>query len=387
MKITFVSNYLTHHQIPFCDAMHIRCRGDFRFISTEPMAQERKDGGWDFDNNYKYEIRSYETNMLSEAEVWINSSDVVLWGNCPKSLLLDRIKMNKLIFRYSERILKTGRLHCLSPRAIKNIRKEYRLVSDKNVYMLCASAYAAGDYYLFGAYKNKCFKWGYFPRMMYYNIDEILFKKEDEKIKLLWCGRFLNWKHCDDIIKACHTLHDKYNNFTLDIIGDGPEKENLKLLVNSLRAEQYINFFGSMKPEQVRDHMERANIYIFTSDFNEGWGAVLNEAMNSGCAVVASHAVGSVPYLVEDGKNGLVYKSGNVKSLCRNIEKLIKNKELCEKLGRNAYKTIYEQWNSEVAADRFIKLSNAALNNNSMNLFKNGICSQDGFLSNNWYKE
>lgn len=51
-----------------------------------------------------------------------------------------------------------------------------------------------------------------------------------------------------------------------------------------------------MKASEVRSYMEKADIYLFTSDFNEGWGAVLNESMNSGCAVVASHAIGSVPF-------------------------------------------------------------------------------------------
>jgi glycosyltransferase involved in cell wall biosynthesis len=61
-----------------------------------------------------------------------------------------------------------------------------------------------------------------------------------------------------------------------------------------------------MAPEAVRDHMEAADIFLFTSDFNEGWGAVLNESMNSACAVVASHAIGSVPFLLKDGENGFI---------------------------------------------------------------------------------
>ncbi len=48
---------------------------------------------------------------------------------------------------------------------------------------------------------------------------------------------------------------------------------------------------GAMSPDKVRAYMERADVFLFTSDFNEGWGAVLNESMNSGCAVVASHAM------------------------------------------------------------------------------------------------
>lgn len=55
---------------------------------------------------------------------------------------------------------------------------------------------------------------------------------------------------------------------------------------------------------KVREHMEDADIFLFTSDYNGGRGAVLNESMNSGCMVAASHAIGSVPFLLEDGKRG-----------------------------------------------------------------------------------
>ena len=53
--------------------------------------------------------------------------------------------------------------------------------------------------------------------------------------------------------------------------------------------------------------MERADIYLATSDRQEGWGAVINEAMNSGCAVVADHMMGAVPYLISHEENGMIY--------------------------------------------------------------------------------
>ena len=59
-----------------------------------------------------------------------------------------------------------------------------------------------------------------------------------------------------------------------------------------------IQILPPMPPEAVRRRMEQANLFLLTSDFQEGWGAVLNEAMNSGCAVVASHAAGAAPYLL-----------------------------------------------------------------------------------------
>ena len=47
---------------------------------------------------------------------------------------------------------------------------------------------------------------------------------------------------------------------------------------------------GALKPADVRKEMERADIFLFTSDYKEGWGAVLNEAMNARCAIVAVHS-------------------------------------------------------------------------------------------------
>lgn len=99
-----------------------------------------------------------------------------------------------------------------------------------------------------------------------------------------------------------------------------------------------------MNPNEVRKYMEKANIFLFTSNYEEGWGAVLNEAMNSGCAVVASHAIGSVPFLINDGVNGYIYKNGNKKELCKLVEMLALSKELREKIGVEAYKTLYNTW-------------------------------------------
>ena len=46
MKVVFVSNYINHHQIPFCNAMREQLSEDFFFVQTEPMAEERIKMGW-----------------------------------------------------------------------------------------------------------------------------------------------------------------------------------------------------------------------------------------------------------------------------------------------------------------------------------------------------
>ena len=84
MKITFFSNFLNHHQIPFCNEMYKLLGEDYKFVATEPMDQERVKLGWGLNERYTYEIRSYEND--STYDLCLNlglESDVVIIGSAP----------------------------------------------------------------------------------------------------------------------------------------------------------------------------------------------------------------------------------------------------------------------------------------------------------------
>ena len=141
-----------------------------------------------------------------------------------------------------------------------------------------------------------------------------------------------------------------------------------------------------MSPEEVRKHMEESEIFLFTSDRNEGWGAVLNEAMNSGCAVVASHAIGSVPYLIENKSNGLIYKDGDKDDLYIKVKYLLDFSQKRMKIGHAAYLTILNDWNAVKAAERVLTLSKTILNGEkSPDIFTSGICSKANGIKDNLY--
>lgn len=379
MTITFVSNYLTLHQIPLCEAMYRVLGDDFCFVNTEQMEVERIAMGWKNKINYPFEVD------LQKAGDLINESDIVIIGSADDSLIQYRIKNNKPVIRYSERILKEGRWHLLSPRAISKMLKAHTRFSDKRIWMLCASAYAAGDYGLFGAYWGKCYKWGYFPKTICYSEEQIIRKKNNSVVHILWCGRMLSWKHPEKAVLVAKYLRDKKIAFHMDIIGDGELKEIIQRQIVEYHLEDSVLMHGFVAPDEVRSYMEKANIFLFTSDFHEGWGAVLNEAMNSGCACVASHAIGAAPYLIHDEENGLLYKNGNVRQLCSQVEALAKNVELCKTMGLNAYHTVVDTWNAEVAATRLISFCNAIKRQEKIPEYQEGPMSKAQFLSNHWY--
>jgi glycosyltransferase involved in cell wall biosynthesis len=244
--------------------------------------------------------------------------------------------------------------------------------------MLCASAYTAKDYASFGLFKGKTYKWGYFPECKNYDAIEGLLKKKNFQ-EILWCGRFLDWKHPDDVLTVAKRLKEENIRFHINMIGTGEMGDTLNQMVLDNDLTDFVLFLGSMPPEQVREHMERAGIYLCTSDRKEGWGAVLNEAMNGGCAVVASTEAGSTPYMIRHGENGMAYSSCRVDELYKHVKHLLQHPEEQRQLGKAAYETIVTLWNADIAAERLYALCEKMLEGEKHpNLYADGPCSITG---------
>lgn len=385
MKVTFISNFLTHHQIPFSNSMYKLLGKDYSFVSTLSMDDERKGMGWEINADYTYEVKAYKSEVLMQkARELANESDVVIIGSAPDLFIEQRLKESKLTFKYSERLYKQGLSLGNLPRAIVSSYIHHGKFKKYPLYMLCASAFTARDLAIFGNYKQKTYKWGYFPELREHNIEELIRSKRGKVVKILWAGRFIGWKNPEQALIVAQRLDIENIEFQLKMIGNGEEFEKIKAMADNMSLNHSIEFLEVMTPDEVRKHMEETNIYLFTSDFNEGWGAVLNESMNSGCAVVASHAIGSVPFLIKNGENGLIYKNNDVDDLYEKVFSLVNDSEMCEILGKNAYMTIKSTWNSEVAADRFLMLSESLLNGDVLE-YKYGPCSKAELIKNNWF--
>lgn len=373
-KIAFVSNFYNHHQHTVSQALHRLTGGNYRFIATSEMNAERKALGYGQTQLPSYVCLAYQNREnMEEARKWILEADAVIAGSAPEWMLRQRIRAGKLLLRYAERPLKKGdQLPLYLPRFLK---WHLRDPAGKPIYMLAASGYTARDYAIFGLFRGKTYRWGYFPEAKQYR-DRTLLMEEKDPRKILWCGRFLPWKHPDDAIHAAKMLKDAGCTFSLDMIGAGEMEETLQNMIRDLDLSDTVRILGPMKPEQVRAHMEKTGIFLFTSDRQEGWGAVLNEAMNSGCAVVASHLIGAVPFLMEDGKNGLVYSSGDRKNLFEMVKTLLEDHKYQQTLGLGAYKTVTEIWNGEVAAQRLYHLIGNLLQKEKTMPYESGPCSK-----------
>lgn len=380
MELVFISNFLNHHQKLFADTLCNTDGIEFTFIETIPMYDWLKRGGYTDYSNESYVLRSWESKKSKQrAYKLAKSADVLIFAG-PESLsyAIMRAKCtDKLTFDVSERWLKKGFFNIFSPRLLRYLWYYNRYFRHKQFYKLCSSAFASGDQYKLGTYRNRCFKWGYFTK-----VDDLIVqdrcdrKTGDNIIRIMWCARFLNWKHPELPVKLAYRLKQKGYSFIIDMFGSGKELDSIKSLITRMAVEDVVSLCGNRPNDEILSEMREHDIFLFTSDKNEGWGAVLNEAMSNGCAVVGSDEIGSVPFLIEDGVNGCVFESRDLDSLEDKVIYLIEHPKKRVEMAQNAYHTLRNVWSPQNAAKQLLNLINAIQSGDESMIPEDGPCSR-----------
>lgn len=387
MQIVFLTNFLTPHQIDLYRSFISNKSIEFYFIECVETDKTALPIGWRSETDMLDNLVTYGQlhKDFKHYRDLIDSSDAVIIGSAPDSLIENRLKLNKLTFKYAERFYKTGFKASGYLRNMLAAWLHHGRFQKYPLYMLCASAYTAADCAKFGNYKNRCYKWGYFPELKKYDGIKALIENKAEN-SLLWAGRLIDFKHPELALRVAKRLMKDGYSFKLNIIGTGELEEKLRTQIKQEDLEDCVCLLGQMRPEKVREYMEQSEIFLFTSDRNEGWGAVLNEAMNSACAVVAGSAIGSVPFLIKDGENGFIYEDGNTDGLYERVKYLLDNDTVRENVSVNAYNTIINEWNAENAARKFVGLAQSLLDTpENPCIYENGVCSKAEYLKDNWY--
>ena len=384
MKVVYIANTCEHVVRPLCDGLYSEYGANFIFIETMELDKNRAGIGC-------LETRPYIFNAIgkeAEAKKLCNEADVVIFCGVSLDYIKERIAKNKLTIYYSERMFKKGFYRYFNPKTMLTVQKRFVKPSrNSNFHLLCASSYAALDFNRVGAFRNKMYKWGYQIEIREQDIDALMKVKPEDGLEFVWVGRLVALKHCDDAIRVIARLKNEGYAPRLTIIGSGIEEQNLKILVAKLGVEDCVKFKGTCKIDETRAEMDKANIFMFTSDFGEGWGATLNECMNSACACVANHAAGSTNFLIDDKVDGLIYKNGDIESLYQKVKFLIDNKDERERIARKAYDKMSNEWNPAKSYKRMVALLDSLFKTGDCELFKDGPCSKAFPIKENWYKE
>lgn len=374
MKIVHYSNFINHHMVWLADELYALTGGEYYFVCTVNLPESYLKSGYPNYFDRPYVVKAFEEKGHQLAKELALEADVAIFNGNDElhEYRHPRLIKDKLSFESGERWLKKGLINLLSPRLLKSQywyhSKYYKC---NNYYALCTSAYMEKDLALLHNFKGKCFKWGYFTKVDDFEVESKMFTGS----KLMWVNRFIDWKHPEMPIFLAKMLMDKGFSFCVDMFGNGILHEKMVLLSKQLGLEDIVHFRGNMPNAQIIDEMRHHDIVMTTSDKNEGWGAVVNEAMSNGCVLVGSDAVGSVPFLVKHNENGLVFKACDIQSLCNCVESVLGDASKCKVIARNALNTMKYLWSPSNAAKSFVELSSSLIEYREP-CIKDGPCSR-----------
>jgi len=151
---------------------------------------------------------------------------------------------------------------------------------------------------------------------------EKLIKKINNPTKtIIVVSTLIPLKNVDTLIKAFAKFNKKYNDYTLKVVGDGPERDKLEKLVKHLNITENVYFTGQLDRSIVLELMEESDIFAMVSS-PETFGLVYIEAMAKGCITIGSKGEG-IDGVIKDGENGFLCMPKSVDELALTFEKIV----------------------------------------------------------------
>jgi colanic acid/amylovoran biosynthesis glycosyltransferase len=163
--------------------------------------------------------------------------------------------------------------------------------------------------------------------------------------RLLFVGRLAAVKGLTILLDAITGLHQRGQEVSLTIVGDGPDRLALEDKSNALGLSQHIEFVGYKSQAEVSGYLLECDLFVLPS-FAEGVPVVLMEAMAARCSVIATQ-VGGVSELVDDGVNGFLVPPGDVDTLSDRINQLAGDASLRDRFGAAGREKVVGQFNVE----------------------------------------
>lgn len=193
------------------------------------------------------------------------------------------------------------------------------------------------------------------PNFISNKFDIAIFKKKKD---FIYASRLSEEKGIIDLINA----HKKFK-FNLKICGDGPLK-------NFVNQQKQINYLGFLSDDGVNRELTKSKFLIFPSKWYEGFPTIILKAFLFETVVLAPE-LGSIPTIIKDGFNGILFKPNNIEDLIIKIKWALSNEEKCNQIKENAKKEFNEKYTEEVNYNILKKIYEDAIEENKNNKLLN----------------
>lgn len=319
MILIFFQNCVSPHQVPYIKELSINPNiEDIFLVVPRYDYKERQNMGWD---NKKL-ISNTAIKLIYKP-----SKDIVqqlLGTNKNAFYFFSGIRADKDIFEWFKESLNypVKRYIITEPpftfnkplwmHYIRFFLQDYKFVKD--IHGVFAIGEDAVKYY-----KNISKQWKVFPFQYVTEHKERTKGATKGNLKLLFVGNLCTRKNVKIVIEALKGV----NNLEFTIVGNGKEKTNLEKLAQKYKIP--VSFLGAKDMKEIPSIMQENDVLILPS-LHDGWGAVVNEAMDLGLYVIVSNRCGART-MIDKGITGEVFMSNNIKSLRGSIAHCLEIKD------------------------------------------------------------
>ncbi|MEE9412103.1 MAG: glycosyltransferase family 4 protein [Methylococcales bacterium] len=256
----------------------------------------------------------------------------------------------------------------LTRRAVKWLL--LRTCDADNFHLLCVGDNAAVDYF-----KTGIRNWQYWR--FAFSVDPLAVLPQkvvcNGTVRLLFVGSLIPRKNPCLLLQALAEPLLADSDWSLTFVGDGPLRQQLEELCREYGFLDRVEFRGSLPRQQCSCEYATADLLVLPSCF-DGWGAVVNEAMEHGLCVVCSDAVGAQT-LIEDGVSGFVFSEGNKLDLADRLAWFINDRQQLLDAQRSSRDQIMN-YRPQAVAKRLAVLCRSIATSTTLPDFHEGLCAK-----------
>jgi glycosyltransferase involved in cell wall biosynthesis len=155
------------------------------------------------------------------------------------------------------------------------------------------------------------------------NFREGVFRKRQEiRPRFINIRSFYETYNIECTLRAFARVQKAYPDASLTLLGDGPLREKMEMCVKELRLRN-VTFVGQVKNTEIYKYLDQKDIMISSSRFDNMPVSIL-EGFNAGLLVIATR-VGGIPYMIQDGENGMLFEDDDDFDLAERMIKALEN--------------------------------------------------------------
>ena len=299
---------------------------EFEAIFAHKNDQDRINQGWNSEQTQHYKSKTIGKDLrLWQLIFYVfknrENTHVVngIWAE--KSLffvilLLNIFRINFLI--YSEAPI-PGKYRSFSKKMFLQfiIKPLAKLLIIKAKGFLAVSIFAVKYFESSGVKIDKIYRFGYFRNVRTISQKQLI----KETTQLIFVGQLIERKGIMTLLEAIKPIAKINKYFHLTIIGTGELEPLLKDFIHENQLENTVSLLGVINSKNITNYIENADLLILPSIF-DGWGMVINEALQVHVPVLVSDRCGAKE-LVKHDQNGFIFQHNNVESLIESLQKFL----------------------------------------------------------------